>query len=1142
MQDFNLCKAATVGMNQGAGWLKTKLLKHRFAVRVMKITAFLMFICMLEVSAKAPAQEKITIKEKGASLMKIFTQISKQTGYNFFFTSEDMKFAKPVDINVKNASLKDVLDICFKNQDLTYKISANHISVEAKKNDSPQIAETGASDNVLNIHGKVVDESGKPVAGVTVTIKGTKKQTITDENGNFYITGVETSAVVVFSAVNMEPFELQVGTETEIVAKLKTKTSELDEVQIIGYGQTTKRLQTGNVGSVKAVDIEKHPVNNPLLALQGRVPGLRITQNTGVPGGGITVRVQGSSSIRNGNDPLYVIDGVPYPSQIPSTGTGTDLALGNSGGMENGMLTGVGNPLELINPSDIESVDILKDADATAIYGSRGANGVILITTRRGKQGPRRINVDLQQGWGMVPHRVEMLKTSDYLDMRREAKKNDNSPVSSSDYDINGAWDSTRYTDWQKELIGRTAGYTNLNATVSGGNHEIAYLVGTTFRSENTVFLGNFKDQKWGVNLNISSGAQDQKFHFQVSSNYLIDNSTLPSFDFTTYAIALEPNAPALHNSDGSINWAPNNFGASTFRNNPLIYTDRTYESNTSSLVASTIIGYRVLSNLDIYSNFGYTKIQTDEYAPTPLTSIQPEFRPFIPRSARYGAKSIDSWIIEPQANYKCSLAGGKLDVLIGMTFQNQKSTGSSFLGSGYTTDKSLSDIHSAASIVSISSFDKLYKYDALFGRINYNLLDKYIINLTGRRDGSSRFGPANQFNDFGSVGIGWIFSNEKILKEKLPGVSFGKLRASYGTSGNDQIGDYTFLNLYVPPYFGVGVPYQGIPEIYPNALPNPYIAWEETRKLQIGIDLGLLHDRIIANITYSKNKSSNQLLSYALPSTTGFQSVIDNFPATIQNTGWEFAFMSTNIKNKNIKWTTDINLTIPRNKLTAFPNLATSSYAYNLVIGQPIDVNKLYHFVGVDPSTGKYVVADSHGNATATPSYLDDAQTLLSAMPKIYGGIENSITYKRISIDFLFEFVKQLGTDLKFYNNAYVSPGMFFAGFSNQPLSVLNRWQRPGDVTDIQKFSTNYFSLFTGIASDKNFTDASYLRLKNFSISWELPDIWKRKLHMQSFKIYAQGQNLLTFTPYKGLDPETRTSNALPPLRVIALGTRLTF
>lgn len=1087
--------------------------------------------CLITFQAKGLRQpgESVTLKANNIALFEVFKTIYKQTKLKVSYSNAMVNDKEKVDVNFFNTPIQDVMVVLLKGKDLKFTFTENLIIIGEKDKGSSNGTYTDTTVNAVpSISGKVTDAAGSPLPGVTVQVKGTNQGTTTDMDGKFTVTKVAIGEMLVISSVGFERREVPVKGRS-ILVQMNVQVSGLDETVVIAYGTTTRRMLVGNVSTVKGEDIARQPVNNPLLALQGRVPGLFITQNTGVAGGSITIRVQGQNSIINGNDPLYIIDGVPYISQLPRVGS------------EN-IIRG-GNPLNFINVADIESIDVLKDADATAIYGSRAANGAILITTKKGKAGRTAINVNLQQGWGKVTRKLDMLDRRQYLDMRYEGYKNDNIDWRSPDVSANDlkVWDTTRSTDWQKTLIGGTALYSNVNVGISGGNTAMQYTVGGTYHRETTVFPGNSNDQRGALHFSISSESTNKKLRFQLTGNYMVDNNRLPALDITLPAIRLEPNAPALYNADGSLNWAPDATGTSTW-NNPLSeITYKTYKSKTNNLVSNAILSYTILPGLEIQTSTGYTKTQTTTFTAVPLDAYRPEDRPDASRVAIYGNRHMESWIVEPQIVYKISIGKGKLESLMGASIQQNRSTTETITGIGYNSDLVLADIKSAATLRAQSS-SVIYKYNALFGRMNYTFQDKYIINLTGRRDGSSRFGANNRFHNFGSVGLAWIFSEESWMQKSLPILSFGKLRASYGTTGNDQIRDYGFLSLYST-YGNYLRPYQNSTGMDIGNLANPFLQWEKTRKWQFGVDLGFWNNRILLNTTYAQNRSSNQLLGYQLPSITGFTSIEQNFPATVQNTSWEFSLNSSNIKGERFSWQSSINLTIPRNKLLAFPDLTTSSYGNQLIIGQPLDVIKTYHFLGVDPVTGLYQVADSHGSPTSSPDYLTDRNILLSTLPKFYGGFQNRFTYKGFELDFLFQFVKQIGQNSHF-NSGLFPPGSFASGNSNQPVSVVNRWQEPGDIAPIMKYSSDLFALLdlVGMAagSDAGYSDASYIRLKNLSLSWQMPLKWQQKAHLQSCRIYIQGQNLLTITKYRGMDPENQSLSYLPPLRVLTIGMQV--
>ncbi|HEX4850221.1 MAG TPA: TonB-dependent receptor plug domain-containing protein, partial [Puia sp.] len=581
------------------------------------------------------------------------------------------------------------------------------------------------------VHGVVKDAKGAPLGGATVTNKNSKASTATDADGSFSINASE-GDILVISFVGYDKIEIKITSSTTALVVssdrqedlseidqsngfrpgqtlslssslnivLSQKISSLTEIVINkGYYKEQKKFSTGNVSKVTSKDIEQQPVLNPLLALQGRVPGLFITQANGLPGSGVTVRIQGQNSIGKGNDPLYVIDGVPYISQLPSTFLSSPL--GSSGGpVINGVQSGSGNPLSYINPGDIESIEVLKDADATAIYGSRAANGAILITTKKGIAGQTKLDVNLQAGGGKVTRTLDLLNNPKYLEMRREALRNDGLSIGSTDYDINGTWDTTRYTNWQKELIGNVARYNNIQVNVSGGTSNLQYLIGGTFRQETYVFPGDFVDNKGSVHFNVNNVSKNQKFKISLSGNYLIDNNKLPSTDLTNIAITLAPDAPELYNSNGSLNWEPISSGSSTVSTwaNPLANLLRVYKTKTNNIISSVNLSYKIFSGFEVSSNFGFTDLQAVESRISPIIAFPPEKRADALRTTSYANNSVTSWIIEPQINYRRSFKNGKLEALVGTTIQQNNTNGFTLTGIGYNSDLVLEDLQSATS------------------------------------------------------------------------------------------------------------------------------------------------------------------------------------------------------------------------------------------------------------------------------------------------------------------------------------------------------------------------------------------------------------------------------------------------------------
>ncbi|MBO9572880.1 MAG: SusC/RagA family TonB-linked outer membrane protein, partial [Chitinophagaceae bacterium] len=824
-----------------------------------------------------------------------------------------------------------------------------------------------------------------------------------------------------------------------LIVALDRSVSQLDEVQYIAYGTQSKRYSVGNVSSVKASDIEKQPVQNPLLTLQGRVPGLLVTQNTGLANGGFTVQIQGRNSITRGNDPLIVVDGVPLAFELyGAQSLGGPLNVGDN--------KRPNSPINFINPLDIEAIDVLKDADATAIYGSRAANGAILITTKKGKSGKTRVTVGVQQGWSRVGRTVDMLNTRQYLDMRYEAIKNEGLTVTSRpNYDLR-LWDTTRYTNWQKELIGGTAKNTNLTASVSGGTATIQYLVGGTLNRNTNVFPGSFANKTGNIHFNVNASSLNQRFKLGLTGSYAVNNNGVPETDLTKAALLLAPNAPPLYNEDGTLNWAPNEAGSSTF-NNPLggiVFQD--YEHAINALTSNAQISYSILPGLNIKSSFGYNNIRGNSFFASLPGAYPPEDRNNFGTGPSSSFSNINSfsWIAEPQLTFNRVIGKISLDALAGSTFQKDKAEVYGGSAEGFINDLLVRNFASATS-VRVAYNNTIYRYNALFGRLNMIVDKKYMMNLTARRDGSSRFGENNLFHNFWSAGAGWIFTEEKAIENALSFLSFGKLRCSYGTTGSDGIGDYQYLNAYFNTESDM--PYQGTTGISTTTIGNPYLQWEETRKLSGGVDLGFFKDRVLLNITYQRNRSSNQLITYPLPSITGVYGLPKNLPATVQNTSLEFSLVTDNIKAKDFAWTTNVNLTVPHNKVVEFPGIEETSYANGMdgvIVGQPLGVRKYYHYLGIDPSTGLYAFANENKQPVLGLEPAEARNVIISTQPTFYGGLANTLSYKGFSLDFLFQFIRQKGARALYFWNELVLPGTFFDEYGNQPVSVLNRWQKP--------------------------------------------------------------------------------------------------
>ncbi|WP_202704131.1 SusC/RagA family TonB-linked outer membrane protein [Flavobacterium sp. UGB4466] len=954
-----------------------------------------------------------------------------------------------------------------------------------------------------------------PLVGVTIKLKGTTTTVVSDFDGKYSI-AAQTTDILIFSYLGYKTIEITIANRKIIDVKMHDDTTSLQEVTVnAGYYKVKDKERTGSISKISSKDIEKQPVTNMLAAMQGRMAGVSITQNTGVAGGDFNIQIRGQNSLRSdGNRPLYIIDGVPYSSDA----VGSDLT-----GI---VLPGPTSPLNSINPADIESIEVLKDADATAIYGSRGANGVVLITTKKGKEGKTKFTANVSGGFGSVTRLMELMNTQQYLQMRREAFINDGIPYGPTDYDVNGTWDQNRYTDWQEVLIGGTAEMSNVQASISGGSSGTQFLINGNFHKETTVFPGNYNYRKGNLHANLNHESENKKFHINFSMGYTAQKNKQPGIDITQQAILLPPNAPALYDVQGNLNWENSTW------NNPMSNLEGKYISKSNDLFANSLLSYNILPNLIAKTSFGFTDTRFDDSRTQPSTMYDPAYGLGSEYSSLYVNNTTrKSWIIEPQISWSKKLGKGKTEVLIGSTFQQQTANQLVQEASGFSSNSLIYNLSSAFNVFDLVHNESVYKYQAFFGRVNFSWNERYILNFTGRRDGSSRFGPGRQFASFGAIGSAWLFSNETFVKENLSFLSFGKLRASYGTTGNDQIGDYQFLDTYG----SSGNNYGGINGLEPTRLFNPNFGWETNKKLELALEAGFLKDRIFITAGWYNNRSSNQLVGIPLPATTGFNSIQANLDATVQNRGIELTLRTVNFQKESFNWTSSFNVTIARNKLLSFPDLKGSTYENQYVIGQPLNIKKLYHYTGIDPMTGIYQFEDFNKDGLITSP--QDKQAIRDLNPKYFGGFQNTITYKNWQLDFLFQFVNQLN-----YNGSYTTglPG----AMANQPVGVMSHWQNPGDNATYQQYTTGVNSeamdaFYKFYASDAMITDASYVRLKNLSLSYTIPEQWLKGVKC---RLVFQGQNLFTITSYKGADPESRFTTSLPPLRVFTTGLQLTF
>lgn len=1080
--------------------------------------------------------------------------------------------ATRIDADFQNAPLAEVMNFLVKGTELTYTIQDRVVMIKPKTPSIlDKIADVVLSTFNRDVRGFVRDSAGEPLMGASVSLKGPKSYNVsTDQSGKFSFGSVpkgEYRLIVTF--IGYARYERTVsivdGDDQPVLnLVLNLADSKLDEVQVIAYGTVSKRFSVGSIATVTAEQIEKQPVTNVLLALQGQAPGLAITSTSGIPGAQVLVQVRGQNTLNASNpslflkkpydQPLFIVDGVPFATQNNNVSQFASL-LASQGGQANLSPNSVGiSPFNNLNPADIESISVLKDADATSIYGSQGANGVILITTKKGKSGATNFDLNVNTSFNSVGRPVQLLNTEQYLQLRKDAFAADgftpsNNPTNYTAYapDLT-IYDQNKYTDWQKVIYGQNTSNTDVHASLSGGAANHTFIISGGFNRSNYNYPGDFSNQRYSLHTGLHHNSKDYRLTLDLITDFGYGKNRSAGYGGGQNVI-MAPNLPDLLDPSGNLNWSYQGVNLTTYQfyASLLKPTDlQNYNFNTAFNIS-----YKLFKGLTIGANAGYNRNNTNENSKEPGIAQNPGT---INRTANFSTNNAQAINIEPQLNYTRTIGKGIFTALLGGTYKSTPTYSTYTTGTGYSNDNFLGSING----VTVSASDNIssYKYVAAFARLNYIYDHAFILNLSGRRDGSSNFGPNNRFGNFGSVGAGWIFSESEILKKSLPILSYGKISGSYGTSGSDGIAAYQYQSLYKAiPYVPT---FQGIGPSYSANLYNPDYSWAEKKSLNISLDLGFFNNTLLLNATYYRNRESNQLVYYPLPIQSGISSVLGNLDATVQNKGFEYTVSSTNVSTKNFSWRTTFNLSFNRNKLRSYPNLANSSFANQYQVGLPTSTLFGYQYKGVNPTTGLFEFYKKDGTVSSNPASGlaatgGDQVAISNREIKYMGGFGNTFSYKQFSLYVFCQFASQNAPNYLFQ----IYGGNQLGFMNNQPLEVLGKyWKAPGDVTPLQRLGSGYSTPFIPSAgtsvvntalkfqqSTGAYSDDTYLRVKTVSLSYQLPKVLLNKVHVKGANVFMNAQNLLTFTNYKVGDPEQPGSfTGVPVQRVVAFGLNLKF
>jgi TonB-linked SusC/RagA family outer membrane protein len=1142
------------------------LRRHRISTKtvlVMKLTSFFLLAACLQVSARGLSQT-VTFSGRNVLLEKVFDEVKKQTGYVFFYDADLLKEARPVTIKADNVVLEKFLSNLLADQPLKFSIKNKNIIISRKSTvemssdgqSSKPGSEFPAAALLDTIRGYVRDSTGAPLQGASITIKGTTDGTRTDMKGGFGLIRAKAGTVVVISYTGYINKEILITstTRTPLFVMLQRSQSALDATIVQAYGTTSRRYSVGSIATVDAETIEKQPVSNVLLALQGQVPGLAVTATSGVPGSQVLIQVRGQNTVLSNStnyspkpydQPLFIIDGVPFAPQNNNLNQlgGLTQALSSTGGISQ---SGGISPFNNINPSDIESISVLKDADATSIYGTQGSNGVILITTKKGKPGKTTFNLVAKTGYNSAARNVKLLNTPQYLGLRNAAFAADSIAPSSDPYNYLAyapdllVFDPNKYTNWEKVIYGKTSNNTDIHGSLSGGTYNNTFLVSGGFTRSDFSFPGNFSDQRLTLHSNFHHVSLDNRLTIDFGTDFGYDQNNSPGGGGSK--IMLPPNLPNLLDQQGNLLWSYKsvdigNYQFYSYLKEPDLLQN--YNLNNTLRIA-----YKLLTGLSISANLGYSRNTSSEHSIDPASAQEP-LNAYV--SAEFATNNFETINVEPQIDYITTIGKGVLTALAGATYKKNTGYNNQLQGYGYANDNFLGSLDGATSVYATDQTN-IYRYDAGFARLKYIYDKEYIISLTGRRDGSSNFGPGNQFGNFGSAGAGWIFTEENFFKKAIPFMSYGKLSGSYGTSGSDGIAPYQYQNFWQP--VGYVPAFQGSQPDAPQNLYNPNYSWALKKSLNVAMDLGMFHDRVLVNATWYRDREGNQLGGYPLPIQTGFAQVLENLPANIQNAGWEFSATSNQIRTKAFSWSTTFNITFNRNKLLSLPNLAGSSYGYDYVVGKPTSEVLGVRYKGVNPQTGLFEYYTGKGQVTNVPEYElasqgGDVVPITDREVKYMGGFGNTFSYKHISLYVFFQFSSQEAPNYLTTIYGSYMPGAVIA---NDPVQVLNYWKNPGDHTTFQKLTSNYSTATAAAAeyfaqSSGAYSNDTYARLKTVALSYSLPDAFLKKAHIQACKIYINAQNLLTITNYKVADPEEFADfTTVPVQRTIVCGLNFNF
>jgi TonB-dependent starch-binding outer membrane protein SusC len=1042
------------------------------SIAVMKLTILLIILSICQAQANVYGQGSITLNMQQTEISKVLHKIEQKGEFRFLYNYDLQSLKKKVSIRVENSPLSETLGILFANTDLTYRLLQNNLVVVISR-------DAGERNNV-QVQGTVTDANNEPVSGVSVREKGTTNGTTTNATGHFALT-VADNATLEFSSVGYQTQEIAVSGQTTINVKLVQSTVNLNEVVVVGYGTQQRKDVTSAISSVSTKDISSRPIVNTSEVLAGKAAGVQVFQPSGKPGSDFSVRVRGIASVLGSSQPIYVVDGV------------------------------VTYDTKSLDPNNIESINILKDASAAGIYGSAGAtNGVVMITTKKGSKGKTRVEVNAYTGFQKIVKTLDMLNSQQYADLLIDEKRNAGDP----NFTVDPALLTTN-TDWQDEVY-RTAPMTGVNVGFSGGSDKGTYYFSLGYLNQDGIVKhSNFV--RYSVKLNLEQNMNKWLTigthinYNRTNSRDVPDNSRVNQGGVVLGALSTPP-VVKKYNAD-------NTFGLNPFQawENPLASIEGPVNKTIGNNLLGDVYGeVKLPLNLKFRTLFGVSLANYNyDYFLDP-------FRTQYGRSQEGIAENRNGetfrYIWDNTLTYAKTFGDHSVNAIIGSSASEEKIHSGRQYGEGFL-NASIQTVNAATKNRQVSTTKEDWSLVSYFGRVNYTFNEKYLFTASVRADGSSRFGPNQRWGYFPAVSAGWRISDEAFM-QSVSFVNDLKLRAGWGVTGNLPTDFYpTVSPIGTWPNYSFGNTFPGAtPE---GRIGNPDLKWEETKQFNIGFDLTFLNSRLTISADYYIKNTTDLIFQEFVPRSTGLDYRNANSEGVAQNKGFEFHISADAVSGRDFSWNPSLNMSFNKNRIKDldsartffFGNIPERGDVIVLKEGLPLGAFWGYVAEGVDPNTGNMIFRDLNGDGNVDAD--NDRTFLGSALPKFTFGFVNDFTWRNLNLSILIDGV----SGNKVFNATRIeTEGMF--DVKNSSAEVLRRWTKAGDQTDIPKA---VFSDPDGNSriSSRFVENGSFVRLRNITLGYRLTSEKIRNFGVNSIRFYVTAQNLATFSDYKGYHPE---------------------